>query len=240
MNVQQHGTNLITLTKYTAFNCFLVREDDGFTLVDTGMSGSETAILQAAQAHGVEIKRILLTHAHVDHVGSLDALAAALPDVPVIISEREARLLAGDMSIDADEPQTAPKGGFPDVTTRATQTVTHGDRVGSLQVVAAPGHTPGHIALLDTRDNTLLAGDAFVVRGGFAVSGMFKLFFPFPAFATWHKPTALNSAKALRALNPSRIAVGHGKVLENPAAMMDAAIREAEKSFGVNPAQAMS
>jgi hypothetical protein len=42
--------------------------------------------------------------------------------------------------------------------------------------------------------------------------------------ATWHKPTALESARTLRALEPSRLAPGHGKVIDDPGAAMDEAI----------------
>jgi glyoxylase-like metal-dependent hydrolase (beta-lactamase superfamily II) len=45
--------------------------------------------------------------------------------------------------------------------------------------------------------------------------------------ATWHRPTALETAKALRKLDPKRLAPGHGKVVESPAAAMDAAIAKA-------------
>jgi glyoxylase-like metal-dependent hydrolase (beta-lactamase superfamily II) len=48
--------------------------------------------------------------------------------------------------------------------------------------------------------------------------------FPVVAMATWHKPTALDSARELRGLDPSRLAVGHGPVVENPAKGMDEAI----------------
>ena len=47
--------------------------------------------------------------------------------------------------------------------------------------------------------------------------------------ATWHLPTALASARALRALDPSRLSVGHGRVLVGPADAMDAAIATAAK-----------
>lgn len=56
-----------------------------------------------------------------------------------------------------------------------------------------------------------------------------KILFPFPAMATWHKPTALSSARMLRALEPSRLAVGHGPVLEHPLPEMDRAIEVAER-----------
>ena len=45
--------------------------------------------------------------------------------------------------------------------------------------------------------------------------------------ATWHRPTALESARALRALEPARLAPGHGKVVDAPLGAMDAAIARA-------------
>jgi len=98
-------------------------------------------------------------------------------------------------------------------------------------VVASPGHTPGHIAFLDVRDRSLIAGDAFQTRGGIAVSGDLRLLFPFPAMATWNRQTALASAVALRALNPSLLGVGHGPTLSEPAAAMDRAIEAARRAF---------
>lgn len=224
-----YGTNLIRLTRWWAFNCYLVHESDGFTLVDTCLPGSAHGILDEAGKYGLSIVRIVLTHAHDDHVGSLDQLREALPNIDVAITAREARFLAGDMSLDTGEPQTKLRGGYQTCATQPTHLLAPGDRVGSLEVVAAPGHTPGHAAFLDVRDRTLIAGDAFQTQGGVAVSGTLRLLFPFTALATWHKPTALASARALRALNPSRLAVGHGPVLSDPAAAMDRAIRAAER-----------
>jgi glyoxylase-like metal-dependent hydrolase (beta-lactamase superfamily II) len=229
MTVTQHGNSLYKLTRLIAFNCFLVREDDGFTLIDTGMNGSADAILRAADALGAPIRRILLTHAHTDHVGSLDALAARLTDVEIMISERDARLLAGDMSIDPAEPQTPLKGGFISVTTTPTRLLTDGETIGALRVIATPGHTPGHISFMDQRDGTLIAGDAFSTQAGISTAGTLRLLFPFPAMATWHQATALASAERLLALNPSRLATGHGRVLEQPHSAMKAAIEEARQ-----------
>jgi glyoxylase-like metal-dependent hydrolase (beta-lactamase superfamily II) len=208
-------------------NAYLVREDDGLTLVDTTFGGGTKKILAAAAELDAPILRILLTHAHDDHVGSLDALALALPNAEVLISGRDARLLAGDKTLDPDEPQTKLRGGLKGTKTTPTRTLEAGDHVGSLLVLAAPGHTPGHIALLDERDGTLYSADAFTTIGTVATTAKMPWQFPFAAGATWHKPTELASAQALRALDPARLAPGHGRVIEAPAAAMDRAIARA-------------
>ena len=205
-------------------NAYLVQEEDGLTLVDTMVPRTHKKILAAAERLGAPIRRILLTHAHGDHVGSLDALAAALPGADVLISSRDARLLAKDMSLDPGEPQDKLRGGYPGAKTRPTRTIEPGERVGSLEVHAAPGHTPGQVAFLDTRDRTLYCADAFSTLGGVATTAKPNWRFPLPALATWHRPTALETAKALRALDPARLAPGHGKVVEAPGAAIDRAI----------------
>lgn len=207
-------------------NAYLVAEDDGLTLVDTTIGGSADRILAAAEAAGAPIVRILLTHAHSDHVGSLDALRERLPEAEVIVSTREARLLAGDMSLDPDEPKDKLRGGYPAVGTKPDRTVDDGDRVGSLEVIASPGHTPGHIAALDVRDRTLYCGDVYSTFAGTATSAKVNLLLPLALF-TWHRPTELESARALRSREPARLAPGHGKVIEGPLAAMDRAIARA-------------
>jgi glyoxylase-like metal-dependent hydrolase (beta-lactamase superfamily II) len=233
MKTTTHGTTLVQLTRLPRLfpvSCYLVREDDGLTLIDAAIGGSTKAILAAATRLGAPIVRIALTHAHADHVGSLDALHAALPTAEILVPEREARFLAGDRSLDPGETQDKLRGGWKTCTTRPTRLLHAGDRVGSLEVIAAPGHTPGHVAYFDTRNRMLIAGDAFQTRAGIAVSGVVRPLFPFPALATWHKPTALASAQALRALEPSLLAVGHGVMLANPLPAMDQAIATATRT----------
>ena len=97
-----------------------------------------------------------------------------------------------------------------------------------------PAHVPGRgtlhdtmKALLDVRDRTLYCGDAYSTLGGVATTAKPNPRFPLPALASWHRPTALETARALRALEPSRLAPGHGKVVSAPAERMDAAIARA-------------
>jgi glyoxylase-like metal-dependent hydrolase (beta-lactamase superfamily II) len=126
------------------------------------------------------------------------------------------------------EPQDAKmRGGYPGARTKPTRLLQAGDRVGSLEVVAARGHTPGHVAFLDLRDRTLIAGDAFSSLGGLATAAKANPRFPLVKMGTWHPPTALETARALRALEPARLAVGHGAIVEAPAAAMDSAIARA-------------
>ena len=229
MKVRACSGQLFQLTCLASMNCYLVREEDGFTLIDTTVGGQAKPILQIAQKLGLPIVRIVLTHAHVDHVGSLDALHEALPDAQVAISERDARFLSGDRSLDPSEPQVPLRGGYPICQTKPTLLLHEGDRIGSLEVIATPGHTPGHLAFLDTRDRALIAGDAFQTLGGVAVAGTFVPLFPLPAMATWHKGLCQESARKLLALQPSLLTVGHGRVLSNPQPAMKRAISVMER-----------
>jgi glyoxylase-like metal-dependent hydrolase (beta-lactamase superfamily II) len=215
------------ISRLGVVNAYLVAEDDGLTLIDTMLPRSAGKLLAAAAARGAPIVRIALTHAHGDHIGSLDELSGRLTDAEVIISTRDARLLAKDMSLDPGEPEDKLRGSYPGARTRPDRTVEPGERIGSLEVVASPGHTPGHVAFLDTRDGTLYCGDAYSTLGGVATTARANPRFPLPGMVTWHRPTALESARALRTLEPARLAPGHGKVVESPVAAMDAAIAKA-------------
>ena len=234
MRISRHGPHLVQLTRYpTVFpmNCYLVLEQDGLTLVDSTTGSPAAEIAALARDLGLELRRITLTHAHGDHAGGVAGVRERFPDVEVSIGERDARLLAGDKGLDEGEPQTPVKGYFVKIDWKPDRLLRPGDRIGSLEVVPSPGHTPGHISFLDQRDRTLIAGDAFQTRGGMAVSGVLRPLFPFPAFATWNKATALATAEALRELGPFCLAVGHGNMLHNPVAAMDRAIDAARRAF---------
>ena len=228
------GDHLIQLTRYPAvfpMNCYVVIEDDGLTLVDSTTSSPADDVAALVSQLGKDLRRVALTHAHGDHAGGVAAVRQRFRGVEVSIGQREAPILAGDKTLLPTEPQTSVKGYFGKVDWKPDRLLEPGDRVGSLEVVAAPGHTPGHIAFLDLRDRGLIAGDALQTRGGIAVSGVIRPLFPFPALGTWNKPTALASAVALRALEPTLLVVGHGEALKQPAAAMDKAIDAARRAF---------
>lgn len=232
MKLNKHTDNLYRLSGFLPINIYLVREGDGLTVIDSGLGGNGRNILKAAESLNLPITTITLTHAHADHAGSLDQLSTLLPDAEVALNGRTADFLQGRRDLLPGEPQEPLRGGWVDAATQAGRLLQPGDLLGSLRVVASPGHTPDHVAFYDERDGTLIAGDAYQTQGGIAVSGIKRWLFPLPAFATWHLPTALKSAIALHDLKPTRLAVGHGDVLESPLAKMAEAIRTAEKAVG--------
>lgn len=226
--------NLIRLTRRNIVlpNAYLVREDDGFTLIDTTTSGGADKLLAAAAAAGGKIRRIALTHGHADHAGSLDALKERLGDeVEVSVPELDARIHRGEY-LDADKLP----GAWPKVSTVPDVLLAGGDMVKSLQVVASPGHTPGHVAFLDTRDRTLIAGDVFTSYGSVQVTNHFYAPFPLAQMATWDKALDLASARSLTDLAPMLLTVGHGPAVPDPVPAMRRAIEQAERrSSGADP-----
>ena len=230
MKLIREMPDLFRLVGRLPINSYFVREDDGLTLVDTNLPGRAHRIVEIALRLELPIRRIVLTHAHVDHAGSLDAICELLPSADVFVGARESRLLEQDFSLDRTEPQMKIRGRFATVKTKPGL-LDPGDHVVSLRALSTPGHTPGHFSFFDERNGALLTGDAFQTAGGLAVSGDLRVLFPFPAISTWNKPLALESARLLRDINPTCLAPGHGRVLQLPLARIDRAVRRAARNF---------
>jgi glyoxylase-like metal-dependent hydrolase (beta-lactamase superfamily II) len=212
--------DIFQLTKARFVNAFLVREQDGFTLIDTTLGGGAEDLLAAAAAGGGEIVRIALTHGHSDHVGSLDALREKLGDsVQVLMGAADAAILAGETP--------KPKGSWSKLRTVPDVRLSGGERIGSLEVLPSPGHTPGHVAFHDTRDGSLFAGDVFSSYGRLTVTSHFYWRFPLPLMGTVDRAQDTRSAATLAKLHPSRLLVGHGPTIDSPVDAMRAALARA-------------
>jgi glyoxylase-like metal-dependent hydrolase (beta-lactamase superfamily II) len=148
-------------------NSYALVEDDGtVTLVDVGLRRGYRRIRAALHTIGVKpenVRRVVVTHAHRDHVGSL-ARVIADTGADVATHEREAPYLR-----DGRAPRTVRGGGgrIPAVT--VAEQFLDGSVLpvaGGLRVIHTPGHTPGHVSLLHEPTGVLITGDAlFNVRG---------------------------------------------------------------------------
>ncbi|SDL80356.1 MBL fold metallo-hydrolase [Arthrobacter sp. ok362] len=169
--------------------CFLVSHPAGLLLIDTG-PGSADAIGAALDRVGAgwgDVTDVVLTHSHPDHVSGLADVAARCPGAVVWAGAADCK----------DITSTVPLRALAD-----------GDHVRNLQVVAAPGHTAGHICLL-LEDGILFAGDAV-----FTDAGALKR--PPGAF-TADPVQAEESLRKLSLLEPDRMLVGHGAEIPDPA-----------------------
>ena len=122
---------------------YLVTHATGVILVDTGMDASGHALdaaLGEAGAAWPDVSHVLITHAHRDHVGALDHVRQAAPAAAVMAS---------------------PMEGLPGLHPLADR-----DVIGPLRVFASPGHTPGHLSLVDEEQGVLLVGDCVGVVAG--------------------------------------------------------------------------
>jgi hydroxyacylglutathione hydrolase len=143
----------------TAFaqNCSLVWCPDTLegAVIDPG--GDLDRILAEVRKHGVKLKQILLTHAHIDHAGGTAELARreGLP----IIGPHE-----GDRFWIEGLPQQARMFGFAACEAfEPDRWLTEGDRVQvgnvELEVRHCPGHTPGHVIFYSPADRLAFVGD---------------------------------------------------------------------------------
>jgi glyoxylase-like metal-dependent hydrolase (beta-lactamase superfamily II) len=225
-------TQLIFMPRLFPMNCYLVEDDEGVTLIDACMPFVAKKIHAAIRATGKPLTRIVLTHAHDDHIGAVPYLRAQYPQAKLGMSRREAAILQGDHSLLPHEPQTPLRGGLPKKPLFSPDfLIEDNEQLGSLIALASPGHSPGHLSFLETSSKTLIAGDAFHTKGGLTVSGHVNWSFPFPAFATWHPPTAIATAQKLVALNPAALVVGHGPAVLLPVGQIQLAIQAAQANW---------
>ena len=193
----------------------LLENDDGWTLVDTGLGSSVGRIRDALAALGAEprdLKRIFLTHHHTDHTGSLPGLLEWSPEAKLGTTEHEAEIVSGRRGLDPQSSLVlrflARNAELPPVP--VTKVLREGDLVSGLRVIATPGHTPGHVSLLRDGDGLLFTADAFGCLLRKIRVGVHKAVCVDP-------PEARRSAEKLLAEDFATVVMSHGPVLRSGA-----------------------
>jgi glyoxylase-like metal-dependent hydrolase (beta-lactamase superfamily II) len=160
-------------------------------IVDTGVGGSADEIEGSLGEVGLSwsnVRHLILTHHHNDHVGSAADVMLAAPD-----------------AVGYAGAEDIPAISVP----RPLTVVGDGDRVFDLQIVTTPGHTAGSVSVLDPVGGILLAGDALRTDGG-------KPSLPGAQF-TVDMDQAKQSIVKLGALSFETLLVGHGDPVERGA-----------------------
>lgn len=152
-------------------NAFLVTGDDGLTLVDVGWAGAPKILLGALAEHGhslADLKRIMITHAHPDHVRGLAEFRRHTNAEVLIHAADAAWLRAGRVPVGGRSGRIgAVLDAVPLLHWQPVEPdgeLADGAVIGGLRVIHTPGHSPGHVALLHEDSRTLLVGDALFHR----------------------------------------------------------------------------
>jgi glyoxylase-like metal-dependent hydrolase (beta-lactamase superfamily II) len=197
-------------------NPYLIIDSDGLTLIDAGLPGSARKILNYISGLGrsaSDLKRIIITHSDIDHIGGLSALKKA-SGASVYASAIEAEAISKGSPSRQIRPANLRRKLLMSMMRRFMKAA-HADEIlsegqvlpilGGLRVLETPGHTPGHISLFSPSTGILFTGDSIVVREGRLVRSV-------PA-NTWDEAKADESARKQAALGARIVCSGHGAVV---------------------------
>lgn len=197
-----------------------IRGDNPSALTGSGtntwlLCGAEPVLIDAAQntdayaarvadtlereQPGATLKRLLVTHAHSDHIGGAEAIKRRWPDVicaKLPDPDRDAKYLpAAEWTAVADEAL-----------------IKAGDSL--LWAIHTPGHAPDHLSFFEPRSSTLFCGD-LLVNGGTVM---------IPVSSGGDLARYMQSLRRVLELQPRRALAGHGDPIENPPALIRAYI----------------
>jgi glyoxylase-like metal-dependent hydrolase (beta-lactamase superfamily II) len=209
-------------------NWYLVEAASGLTIVDAGVPRSWDSlqlVLGEIGRDASEIRALVLTHAHFDHIGFAERARTELK-VPVLLHENDVPLARKPLQYTHERARsryllTRPRGlphvlGFlaarafwpPPVREPQPFSGTELEVPGSPRVIFTPGHTVGHSALHFPDRDAVIAGDAIVMldpytgaKGPRIVAGA----------ATADSHWALRSLDALAAVDAGTVLTGHGE-----------------------------
>ena len=195
-------------------NCYLVTQNNASVLVDTGVKGFEKKILE--QCEGKEVKLIVLTHGHIDHMQNAVYLAKSL-QVPIAMHEKDIPLLKDNLCREMkaqgilgnivrffsvmSAKSTQPEAFKPDILLK------EGDNLRDFgidaEVIELPGHTAGSIGL-KVGEDTLLVGDALMhmMKAG-------------PTLLYEEYEQMLESVQKIQNMGEMKIYFGHGEMVQN-------------------------
>jgi glyoxylase-like metal-dependent hydrolase (beta-lactamase superfamily II) len=212
----------------TDVNWVVVREGTDLTLIDAGWSGDTDRVLESIHALGhrpEDVRAVLLTHAHLDHMGAINHLHRAY-GTPVYMDQREV-LHARDGHLEQASPADIFKRAYRPEVLRWTLRIMRAGALkpiklshaaefpgqGALDLPGAPvpvacfGHTSGHSAYHLPGKGVLVTGDALVTGHPLSPSAGPQLL---PAFFSHLPAGALTALDNLAGVDADLLVPGHG------------------------------
>jgi len=191
-------------------NVYLLINGKELTVIDTGTSGNAQKTVEYIQKLGyqpTDVKTIIPTHFHMDHMGSAKELKD-LTNAKVAVHTEDADYVSGKKPL--PKPKNilfrAVSSFVKPVPVQVDVILKEGDKIAGLVVIHTPGHTPGSIMLLDEERKVLFAGDTLRYDGK-KVSGAPE------QFSTDPNQIRESIAKA-STLNFDVMLPGHGETLK--------------------------
>lgn len=210
------GVHTLSQRKAGRIHAHLLDDDGAFALIDTLYDSDGAQIVRAIEQLGrkiTDLKNIILTHAHRSHIGGLAALKK-MSGAKVWAHEAESDIIAGKrkspgttfipqwplkvyhiqfaLNIGVDGHEVCEVDAF----------LKEGDSVGPLQIIHAPGHSAGHLAMYWKQRSALFAGDALATWP--------ELSLGWPGL-TQDQKQSLQSLRKIDDLRADVIGVGHGE-----------------------------
>ena len=201
-------------------NPYLIIDSDGLTLIDAGLPGSHKKILGYITGLGrspSDLKRIIITHADMDHVGGLSAIKRS-SGARVFASAIESDAMSKGIPSRKIKPQKTFRRLLMGLAGRliksspvtADEIISEGQVLpvlGGLRVIETAGHTPGHISLFSPSTGILFSGDSIISRQEGLVRSLPHL--------TWDEARADESARKQSSLGARIVCPGHGAVVSD-------------------------